>query len=515
MDVGPSANARGSQDDLHRLARGSTLTLVGLVATAVLQFVLILIVTHGVDTATAGVFMETVAVFTILSNWAELGADTGAVRVVPRLRATGRAGDVPTALVGALVPVLLVGAIAGVGVAAAAHVGAGLLFGADRHTAGTEALRAAALFLPLSCGLTVALAATRGFGTMLPYVSILNVGVPLARALLVLAAVSTGTSVAVIVLGWSVPLAIGFALALASLVRQASRLGGDARSRSPARSVIREFWAFAAPRGMAAVFGVTVTWLDVLLVGAIASTHDAAVYAAASRLAVIGTYALQAVGMVVAPQFAGMMARGEHARVERLYQVATWWMMAVSWPLYIGLAVFAATAMRVFGQAYTDGAAALTILSVAGLVNLGTGNVTVLLLMAGRSSWNLLNAAVSLGLNIVLNLVLIPAMGIDGAAIAWAVSIIVNNLMALVEVRTMLRLRPFGSGYPLIAGAATACFAGLGALARWRFGDSATAVVVAVPPATALYVALLMRWRGTLELAALRASVPRARSATG
>lgn len=500
---------QGSQGDLHSLARGSMLTLVGLVSAAVLQFVLTLIVTRGVDTATAGVVLESIALFTILSNWAELGADTGAVRVIPQLRATGRTNDIRVTLAAALVPVLAVGAILAVAGVVLAHTAAGTFFSPDRRSGGMASLRAVAPFLPLSCALTVALAATRGFGTMVPYVSILNVGVPLLRVVLVFAAVAAGSSAAVIMLGWSLPLAVGFAFALISLGRRAHRLDrGRARPSAPAGGVMREFWSFAAPRGLAAMFGVTVTYLDVLLVGAMASTHDAAVYAAASRLAVIGTYALQAVGMVVAPQFAGMMARGEHERVERLYQVATWWMMALSWPLYIALAVFASSAMRLFGPAYTDGAAALTILSIAGLVNLGTGNVTILLLMAGRSSWNMANAAVSLGLNIALNLVLIPAMGIEGAAIAWAVSIITNNVMALLELRILLRLRPFGSGYGLIAGAATACFAGLGALARWKFGDTATALAVSLPPATVVYAALLVRWRTTLELGALRASLP-------
>ena len=71
-------------------------------------------------------------------------------------------------------------------------------------------------------------------------------------------------------------------------------------------------------------------------------------------------------------------------------------------------AVFGPLLLGVFGRGFDQGSTALAILSVAMLVNLGTGNVTVVLLMGGKSSWNLVNTAIALALNIGLNLVLIP-----------------------------------------------------------------------------------------------------------
>jgi hypothetical protein len=149
------------------------------------------------------------------------------------------------------------------------------------------------------------------------------------------------------------------------------------------------------------------------------------------------------------------------------------------------------------------------------LVNLGTGNVTVVLLMGGKSSWNLLNTAVALTLNISLNLLLIPRFGMQGAAVAWAVSIIVDNLMALAEVWIFLGMRPFGSGYLPAVAAAIGCFGGAGLIARGLLGTSATAFVLFVAIAIPLYAVVLWNLRARLQLDALIGSFGASRTRPG
>ena len=242
------------------------------------------------------------------------------------------------------------------------------------------------------------------------------------------------------------------------------------RERSPRRASIgalaREFWAFSAPRGVAAAFQITIIWFDLLLLSHLRDASEVGIYGAASRAVMIGTFALQAIRLAIAPQISRLLARGDRDQAQTVYQTATWWLIVVSWPLFLTLAIFGPALLGVFGPGFDQGATALAILSFAMLVNLGTGNVTVVLLMGGKSSWNLLNTAVALCLNVGLNLVLIPRFGMEGAAIAWAVSIVVDNLMALTEVWLFLGMRPFGRGYLPAVTAAVGCFGVVGLAAR-------------------------------------------------
>jgi O-antigen/teichoic acid export membrane protein len=507
--LGPAeARSERAPHDLGLLARSGALGLVGIVASGVFQMLLVVAVTRGLGTGGAGVFLETLALFVILGRIGELGANTGLVRTVPRFRALRQTVDLHRTLVVAAWPVALVGASLALATFALAPQLAHVFFDAAHEEQAAELIRMLAPLVPLTAATTVALAATRGFGTMMPYVLVQNVALPAVRFLAVFAVVVVGLGSVAAGIAWALPMAAAFAAAIAVLVRQLRRAQrSDARSTRPARSareLASEFWWFSAPRGVAGILGIAVTWMDVLLVGALRSTREAAIYAAASRMAIVGAYALQAVGMAIAPRISALLAREEGERVEALYRTATWWLMALVWPFYMVLAVCSPWIMGVFGPEFAAGATALTILSLAMLVNLATGNVTTVLLMGGKSSWSLFNAATSLAINITLNLLLTPSMGITGTAIAWAASLTFVNLAPVVQVRLFLRLRPpWGSGFVLVGLAAAGCYGALGLATRYGLGLDAASVAVFVVTATGIYIPLLWPFRELLRFSEL------------
>ena len=270
-----------------------------------------------------------------------------------------------------------------------------------------------------------------------------------------------------------------------------------------------EFWGFTAPRGLQAIFQVVILWLDILIVGAMVSRYAAGVYAAVSKLAIVGTFALEGNRLAIGPQLSAFLARHEYHRAAELFQSATRWLMLASWPLYIIFAIFPAVILGIFGPRYTSGAAALAVLSLAMLVNLGTGNVTVVLLMGGKSSWSALNAGAALLVNIGLNLVLVPRIGIMGAAIAWGASIVVDNVTAMIEVRWVLGIAPFGSGYGLVVMTTLGCFGLTGVLARMFLGQTLPALAAALAVGLAAFGLLLFLARGPLQLAGISAVLRR------
>ncbi len=131
-----------------------------------------------------------------------------------------------------------------------------------------------------------------------------------------------------------------------------------------------------------------------------------------------------AIIQVIGPKLSELLASGARQRAMDVYQVATAWLMLMAWPMYLGLAVFAPLLLRVFKPQYVSGASSLEILAVTMLVATGIGPVDMVLLMGGRSFWNLSNVIVALGVNVALSLILIPRIGIAGAALAWAGSIL-------------------------------------------------------------------------------------------
>ena len=210
------------------------------------------------------------------------------------------------------------------------------------------------------------------------------------------------------------------------------------------RTVASEFWSFSIFRGAATSLSVLVAWLDVLLVGALVSGAGAGVYGAVSRLIFAGALVQRAVIVAMGPQVTALLARHEQNRARVLYQTATSWLVLASFPVFLTVAIYAPTVLRIFGPEFVVGSTALVIVALASLVNMATGPATTILVMAGRSSWNMGNAATATTLNVILNVVLIPRFGITGAAVAWAVTILLQNLLPVAQIWRSLDLHPFG-----------------------------------------------------------------------
>jgi O-antigen/teichoic acid export membrane protein len=500
------------------VARGSLVNMVAMTVGAVLAFGLTVVASRWLQPKATGELFELIAIFSILAYALALGADTGLTRWISRARAIGSLADIRRIVLIAVVPILLAGMVVGAALWIAAPALAGIfLHGLPRSTAATD-IRLIAFGVPLAGISTCVLAAARGFGRMWPYLAVEGLGKPALRIGLVVLVLVLGWGLRGALVAWIIPVALGLAVGwmiLAWLIRKEVP-GADRWRPVPGRRPLAAgFWRFAAPRGVAGIFQIVVLWLDILLVGAFLSSYDAGVYAAVSKLAMLGTFALEGTRLAIAPQLSALLARRQQAGAAALFQSATNWLMLASWPVYVLFAIFPVVALGIFGPRYATGAAALVVLSLAMLVNLGTGNVTVVLLMGGKSSWNVANTLAALVVNVGLNLVLLPRIGIVGAAIAWAASILVDNVAAAVEVWWFLDLSPFGAGYGLAAAAGGGCFAVTGLAARAVLGQTLLGLVAAALTGLIAFAAVAYVGRGRLQLVGLFAAIRPGRRQAG
>ncbi len=502
----PGTNTAG---DIAQLARGGALNLAAVVGAAVGSFALYVVLGRVLTQGEAGAFIEAIAIFNILAIVGTLGTDSGLVWAVSGALATGRTDELRPFIRTALIPVGLIG----LGFAALIYANADWLadtLGGDDHGAAiTSYLRVLAPIVPLASLNYAILGATRGFGTMVPTATIQHMGRGVSQPLIVWGLLSSGVAAWGVALGWATPFVVGVVASSLWLMNLMRRQPSPERTGSKhERSIPRRFWAFTTPRSFAAMFRVGVQWIDILIVGALLDPADAAIYAVSTRLLQLGLFVASSVGEVAQPMFGGLLAAGHRQRAQEVYQTATGWQVVVTWPQYITAAFFAAVILRtIFGDGYEAGASVVAILALSTMVGAAAGPVDMMLLMAGKSTWSLWNAGITLGTNTILNLVLIPDLGIEGAAISWAISRLLANAIPLVQVYLHLRIHPFGRG--TLAGIATAAivFGGIG-LPIWLVaGDRLAGLVVFMAVAGSVYAAACWRLRDTLELPAAWAAV--------
>ncbi len=168
MDAPPGEGDRAR--NLRTVARGGTLNLAGAVTNGVLGFLLTVVLAQGLSSEQLGAFFVSIALFQILANTAELGADTGFVRIIARYRALGRVHDLRRTIAIGLWPVLAIAVVFGVVVWAYAPELSNVFAKQAPPRLLVPYLRVLGPLVPAAAAFTVVLAATRGFGSMRPTV---------------------------------------------------------------------------------------------------------------------------------------------------------------------------------------------------------------------------------------------------------------------------------------------------------------------------------------------------------
>ena len=484
----PGAAEEGHRGHLARLARRGTASVLGAGASAVLGVLLVVVVTNGFSPAVAGTLFASTSVFLILESVAFLGTDTGLVRWLPVRIASGRAADLRRTLVVAVVPVAAVSVLLAVGLWAAAPSLGPRLAGSDAASTMTPMLRALAVVLPVAALHDLVMAGTRGVGSFRPTVLVENVGRVGLQTVGVAVVYAAGGGPTWLAVAWALPYVPGLVVGtwwLRVLVRRRSAAGD---TPAPWWPLCREFWSYTAPRAVARVTQTALKRSDIVLVAALASPADAALYTAATRFVALGQLFVQSVQQALAPQLSGLFARGETRAANAVFQAATRWSMTAAWPLYLLTAGFAPVLMLAFGEGYDAAADVVVVLSLTMLLATACGPVDAVLLMAGRSWLSLANSTVALVVNVGLNLVLIPAHGIRGAAAAWAVAIVVRNLLPLFQVRRHLAMWPMtATTVRLGVGALTTVGAAAAVVAATRLPLAVDAAVATAGLAAYLY----------------------------
>lgn len=487
---------------LAGLARGGLLSLAGSAVSAVAGVLLVLAVTRALPQDTAGVFFTLTSLYLIAETAARLGTGTGVVWAIARARALGTRSRVPELLRAALTPVVALSVLLALGLA----LGADTIAAAVTGSAGGEvatAVRVLAALLPLTAVSETLVAATRGHGAILPTVLIDRLGRSVLQLTAVALVVTTGSLVALSA-AWALPWVLSALLAAWWLARRLRGSASPAPRPARDRTVWREFWGFTAPRALTSIVQLTLQRLDIVLLTVLAGPAEAAVYTAATRFLVVGQFANQALSNVVEPRIGRLLTVADRSAARTVYQTATGWLVLVIWPFYLLVAAGADAVLDLFGSGYDAGVPVVLVLTATMLVASAVGMVDVVLIMAGRTRWNLGNAVVALAVNVVVDVALIPVLGLLGAAIGWAAAILVKNLLPLVQVWRSMGMHPFGAGTGVAVALSLLCFGAVPLLGGLLL-PGGPAGVAAPALGCLLYVAGCWRWRSVLALDGLRA----------
>ncbi|MCC3266589.1 lipopolysaccharide biosynthesis protein [Arthrobacter gengyunqii] len=495
------------------LARTGAVSFLLVLTGSALAFGTTLLAGNLLGAEGTGTLFQITAFFAIAVTVCTAGADTGLVRFLSAARARGRTGDGPALLRMALLPVA----------AGSACAALALWLAAPRLQQwwGLEAeasIRIAAPFVICGAVMTVLFGALRGSRQVVRFATLQNLVLPLLRMAGLGAVIFLGAATELLTAAWVLPVLLICVLAALSLRRTLTPepasaasaptsapapLPASARHPSlrPRAPKWREFWSFSGARGISAGIEVLLEWAGVLAVAVLLGPAAAGVFGVVNRCIRLGTMLDHTARIVSGPTLSEALAVGDTRAADKLFSSVTRLLILGAWPLYLVFIVFSAPVLGFFGDGFDDGASAFAVIAAAMLLVVSAGGVQSVLLMSGRSRWQLLNKAAALATAVVLYVTLIPVLGLTGAVLAWAAGALVDVGLAAFQVRRFLGIGTRLRAMALPAGLAFAVF-GLGGWAvRLAAGPTLAGLLILLAAGGAAYLALLVLLRRPLGLA--------------
>jgi O-antigen/teichoic acid export membrane protein len=182
---------------------------------------------------------------------------------------------------------------------------------------------------------------------------------------------------------------------------------------------------------------------DVIIVGAFRGSQVAGVYAAAARVALLSTFALEALNTIVAPTLAKLYFAKDVDAMRRLVQTTARITFGTSLAATLLLELAGTRSLAVFGSGFTGGMTALQVLLIGQLVSASTGPVVYLMIATGEQNLAALAQAASTALFVVTAIPLTAQWGMVGTAVAVTLGRSTINIWMAVAAQRRLGVRAF------------------------------------------------------------------------
>ncbi|WP_299521441.1 polysaccharide biosynthesis C-terminal domain-containing protein [Winogradskyella sp.] len=197
------------------------------------------------------------------------------------------------------------------------------------------------------------------------------------------------------------------------------------------------------PMAISAISYFMMQSIDIILLSKYDSYENVAYYAVAVKLATASTLALLSVNVVIAPKIAEIYTDQNKKKLKSLIKNSIRLIFVLTLVATGSLVLLSDFVLKLFGPMYIQAKEALFLLLIGQLVGSIFGSSGIYMNMTGKQ--NILHKILLTGLaiNITLNIIFIPKYGMNGAALATAISMIIWRITASLYAYKKDRIKTF------------------------------------------------------------------------
>jgi O-antigen/teichoic acid export membrane protein len=197
------------------------------------------------------------------------------------------------------------------------------------------------------------------------------------------------------------------------------------------------FWIFLAASGF-----FILTTADVIFIGYYMGNAEVGVYRVALQLASLGVFVALALENVLFPKFSSWSEEGKHEMIATSLSRAYTYSLVLAIPFCVGGWLLADKLLYfLYGEAFTSGTLALMVLFPLYVIYVFQFLQTMTLNALNHPKDSFWITSIIVVVNIVLNMLLIPVLGIAGAALATFISILISTILGYLVLRKYLLVK--------------------------------------------------------------------------
>jgi O-antigen/teichoic acid export membrane protein len=260
---------------------------------------------------------------------------------------------------------------------------------------------------------------------------------------------------------------------------------------------------FALPLALSDLLNLLTYRLGSFILVAYAPVRERAVFNSCLLLAGSVSFIRGAFDTVLAPVAAEAWVQRDLPRLAENLQRQTRMVLLFAVPFASLYIVGGPAVLSLYGRGFVSGARPLAWLAIGHVLNASLGLTGWVLMAAQRTGLIVANNIVALTVNVGLTMVLAPRLGTEGAALATVATIVVIQILMIVESWRVARVHPLSPGLLRVAMLGTAVIVGERAALRLLLPPTPLATALVLAAGAAIYFPLALR------LGATSAAAPR------
>lgn len=435
---------------LNLLVKTSFIVFIGVFLSKILSYALRIIVFRHYGTEVYGLFSLAAIIFGWFVSVSALGLFEGLLRYIPQFRGKKQTSKIRYIVRFAFILTTFTSILAGI----ILFFGSGFIAETIFHNPALKVyLQIFAITVPFTVLSNPFLATLRGYEKINAYSFIFNIVQNAGEVIILGILILIGFNSTAVPLSYLIGMII---MCISSYLVCKYKISEvfvkPTIKKNDKKEVYKSLLHYSIPLLFYGIFFTIFYWIDSFSIGYFKSAAEVGIYNTAVPIALLLGVVPDLFMQLFFPLINREYAKKKIELIRQLSKQVTKWIFVFNLPIFLLIAIFPGAPLNIlFGPQALAAQDALRILAVAALFNSVFVISNSLLSMAGKSKLILMDIIIAAILNFALNYIFVPmhsilgidnAAGINGAAIATLISVIVFNSLFFFQAKHYLGIIP-------------------------------------------------------------------------